>query len=303
MPRSINVEIVGQFVRKDSKAAGVMGEGNVTTLHITLDESWTGFGKRIVWRDANGENPVSLVLMEPADVESDGLSFDSLIPSEPLAVPGWCSFTVEGYKERDGVHVVSLSVSDHLYVEPSDSFYTPAEPTPSYAQQIMEAIAENEQIVRAAAKEAKSWAVGGTDSREGEDTDNAKYYSETADASAQAAAASKEAAADSAAAAAASADTAAQKEQAAAQSADDAAASSTASESWAVGGTGTRPGEDTDNAKFYAEQAAQIAGGGVLSFNTRAGHVMPQSGDYSNDMITGSMRSTVYVSYNSGGGN
>lgn len=31
------------------------------------------------------------------------------------------------------------------------------------------------------------------------------------------------------------------------------------SESWAIGGTGTRPGEDTDNAKYYAEMAKSIA--------------------------------------------
>jgi len=33
------------------------------------------------------------------------------------------------------------------------------------------------------------------------------------------------------------------------------------SESYAVGGTGTRAGEDTDNAKYYKEQAASIVGG------------------------------------------
>lgn len=33
------------------------------------------------------------------------------------------------------------------------------------------------------------------------------------------------------------------------------------SESWAIGGTGTRPGEDTDNAKYYAEMAKSIATG------------------------------------------
>lgn len=35
--------------------------------------------------------------------------------------------------------------------------------------------------------------------------------------------------------------------------------SATLSESWAVGGTGTREGEDADNAKHYAELAAQSA--------------------------------------------
>ena len=37
----------------------------------------------------------------------------------------------------------------------------------------------------------------------------------------------------------------------------------TAAQSWAVGGTGTRVGEDTNNAKYWSEQARKIAGGGV----------------------------------------
>ena len=41
--------------------------------------------------------------------------------------------------------------------------------------------------------------------------------------------------------------------------ADDAGGSATLAESWAVGGTGTRPGEDQDNAKHYAELAAMGA--------------------------------------------
>lgn len=55
--------------------------------------------------------------------------------------------------------------------------------------------------------------------------------------------------------------------------------------SWAVGGTGTRAGEDTNNAQFWAQQAAGAAGGGVSSFNGRAGVVLPQSGDYTAGMV------------------
>lgn len=40
-----------------------------------------------------------------------------------------------------------------------------------------------------------------------------------------------------------------------------AAASATLAESWAVGGTGTRPGEDTDNAQYYAQQAQSTSNG------------------------------------------
>ncbi len=295
MARTINVEIIGQFVRKDSKNAGVMGEGNVTTLHLTFDKTWSGFGKRIVWRDANGEHPVSIVLMEPVDVGTqDGLVYDTAIPREALTLPGWCSFSVEGYKEEGGKHVVSLSITDYLEVAEAEGYHKPAEPTPTQTQQIMETMAKNEEIVRAAATEAKSWAVGGTGSREGEDTDNAKYYAGTAAADAASAEQSAEAAATSEAAAKESQEAAALSQQAA-------QTSEHASKSWAVGGTGTRPGEDRDNAKYYAEIAKEIAGGGVLTFNGRGGHVVPQAGDYKADMVTGAVLGTVLVSYNGGG--
>ena len=52
-----------------------------------------------------------------------------------------------------------------------------------------------------------------------------------------------------------------------------------------MGGTGTRAGEDTNNAQFWAQQAAGAAGGGVSSFNGRAGVVLPQSDDYTAEMV------------------
>lgn len=49
------------------------------------------------------------------------------------------------------------------------------------------------------------------------------------------------------------------------------------SESWAVGGTGTRPGEDSDNAKHYAEvaqQGAEAAGYVWFDINDETGEMM-----------------------------
>lgn len=198
MERTINIDINGQFVRKDNKNAGVMGEGNVATLYITCDDSWRGYGKRIVWRDVNGENPVSVILFETDSAPADPLIYDTTIPAEPMALPGWCSFTIEGYNEVDGFHKVAMSVSDHLYVEQSDSYYKPAEPTPSQTQQILEALGKTEEFVKEVATEAKSWAVGGTGTREGEDTDNSKYYSSESKKSAEDAKDSEEAAKESA---------------------------------------------------------------------------------------------------------
>ena len=75
---------------------------------------------------------------------------------------------------------------------------------------------------------------------------------------------------------------AAQNAVASAQASD---VSADLSKSYAVGGTGIREGEDTDNAKYYKEQARAIAGGGVTTFNGRGGDVEPQAGDYTKDMV------------------
>ena len=90
--------------------------------------------------------------------------------------------------------------------------------------------------------------------------------------SATAASGSAAAAATSAQEAAASAATATTKAGEAHSSATNAATSAasaqgidTLSRSYAVGGTGTRPGEDTDNAKYYKEQAAAIVGGDYVT--------------------------------------
>lgn len=68
----------------------------------------------------------------------------------------------------------------------------------------------------------------------------------------------------------------------------------TEAQSWATGGTNTRVGEDTNNAKYWAEQAASIAGGNtVLSFNGRTGIVTPRSGDYTATQISYGTNSNV----------
>lgn len=56
-------------------------------------------------------------------------------------------------------------------------------------------------------------------------------------------------------------------------------------ESWAVGGTGKREGEDTNNAKYWAEQASGVVHG-VTSYNGRTGAVVPASGDYTTQTVT-----------------
>ena len=240
---------------------------------------------------------------------------------------------------RDGASTASIS----------------AEKASQEAQTAKAEAAESEKAANISSSEAKSWAVGGTETRPGEDTDNAKHYAEQAKESetkASTAAAVTEAAAnratdaaDSASASASSATTseqgataaevsasksaraaalsetnakasetkaaadstsagksaaaAASSETAANQAKQDSAiselnaksseekagTSAITAQSWAVGGTGFRQDEDTNNARYWAEKAKDAAGGGVSSFNNRTGPVLPQAGDYTPEMV------------------
>lgn len=131
---------------------------------------------------------------------------------------------------------------------------------------------------------AQGFAAGAQDSATaagGSATDAAS----SADAAAQAAenaAQSEGNAADSAEAASSSAAAAADSKESAAISEERAAGSAKISESWAVGGTGIRAGEDTNNAKYWAQLAQTVAQGAQGYFVTaaalRAAHPAGQDG-------------------------
>lgn len=141
------------------------------------------------------------------------------------------------------------------------------------------AAATSESNAAASATKAQSYAVGGTNSRIGEDTDNAKYYSQqaaqsrsaaatsadTASNKAEEAAASSETAKTSANNAAGSANVANEKANNAANSATIAISNSNAAQQYASNAA-TSASEaqnyavaDTDSAKYYYEQARRIS--------------------------------------------
>lgn len=141
------------------------------------------------------------------------------------------------------------------------------------------AAATSESNAAASATKAQSYAVGGTNSRIGEDTDNAKYYSQqtaqsrsaaaisadTASTKAEEAAASSETAKTSANNAAGSANVANEKANNAANSAAIAISNSNAAQQYASNAaTSASMAQnyavaDTDSAKYYYEQARRIS--------------------------------------------
>jgi hypothetical protein len=123
--------------------------------------------------------------------------------------------------------------------------------------------------------------------------ESAQASASAASESATAASASKDSASEYATNAATQADNAESYASEASTSANNASTSATnandyaiTSKSWAVGGTSTRDGEDTNNAKYWSQVAAGAAAGGVVTFNGRNGAVVPQSGDYSASLIS-----------------
>ncbi len=157
-----------------------------------------------------------------------------------------------------------------------------------------QAAAQAAQSAKADAENAKAAAVTAGASAESanasaqsakSDAESAKAAAQTAQSKAETANTSAQTAKADAEAANTSAQSAKTAAESAGASAQSAQASSKLSESWAVGGTGTRTGEDTNNAKYWAMAAQGVAGGGVSSFNGRSGAVTPQTGDYTAEMV------------------
>lgn len=142
----------------------------------------------------------------------------------------------EGDNDRETEYWITINVSARP--EPKDEVPDPGQQ--SEVDQLIDALNDAVENAEASAEESatsaeesqshaqgsEAWAVGQRGGVDVEDTDetyqnNAKYYAGEADRISR----------------------------------DNA----TLAKSWAVGGTGTRPGEDTNNAKHYAELAAQGA--------------------------------------------
>ena len=129
---TITININGQFISKSSKNAGAAGNSNAVDLKFIFDESWRGFGKRVLWRDSKGENLTSIILTPNV---SGTLEYNSYIPQIATAFPGWCSFTVEGYYETNP-EKINKSVSDTLFVDYSEKGAEINPITPTEAMQL-----------------------------------------------------------------------------------------------------------------------------------------------------------------------
>lgn len=128
------------------------------------------------------------------------------------------------------------------------------------------------KISESAAKSAQS----GAEAAEANAEDSATAAAGSARSASGAATAASSSASDAQSSATAASGSASQASAAATAAAGSAAGAETASktaQSWAVGGTNTRPGEDTDNAKYWAKQAQAVVGGDFATKVEAQGYV------------------------------
>ena len=186
MNRTITVNVVKEFARQDSQNGGIQGSGNVDHLRLRFSEDWDGYAKTCVFWDANGENPVKVIVGADKleDVTKDPRTYIIDIPPEPLAVEGTYTVVIDGYLDGKRGRSETIRLKSNG-AQIADDAGEPADPTPSQAEQLQQEIEKIIPNMQAVATEAKSWAVGGTGSRDGEDTDNAKYYAQQSEKSAQ----------------------------------------------------------------------------------------------------------------------
>lgn len=144
MDRIIEVKVGGNYLRKDSKNAGVRGEANVANLRITFDEGWDAYTfKKVTFWDARGANPVERILTTDLieNITKSKRIYLVPIPAEPMAEAGMLTFVIEG--SVDGK--VQRSLSDQLEVKDApitDEAQEPVPPTPTQVEQLQKQIGE-----------------------------------------------------------------------------------------------------------------------------------------------------------------
>ena len=304
--KTVYLKVDEEYVDGAGKVAGAKGSSGSTDILVEFSPDWEALSKYATTRDAKGLHPEVIVLTELmkepiGEEEEERYAYRFSLTANAMSEEGHMSITFTGYEIEDGnetetiinTAIAKLRVLPSDYSEMDDGSVTPtiAQQLQSeideikddiaiatHAQEYAEAAAESAGESAGSATLSESWAVGGTGTREGEDTNNSSYFAGQSELSADES--DNSAKLSESWAKGDTGERAGEDTNNSKYFSEVSEGKSTLSESWAVGGTGTREGEDTNNAKYWAEQA-QGAVAGVSSFNGRSGAVVPADDDYS----------------------
>lgn len=212
-----------------------------------LTDEWDGLVKTALFRNGMDGTVYEMIL------END----QCLVPHEVLS--GKEKFM---YVSVFAGELITVN-KERVYIE-SSGYWVDAEssedPTPSVYQQIMDRLEDVENTVVESAESASASAETATQAAESasESATTALNNANVAVAKADIAIEKANSASESATSANASAVLSRDSANQAYRSSENANAFAIEAQSWARGGTNTRNGEDTDNAKYYAEQAREF---------------------------------------------
>ena len=266
MRKIIKLNIVDEFIEGGGVSIGAVGSHDETEIECHFSELWENTTKTVCWTNSMGE-PVTITVTPLMDVDGNGNTYRVPVPAEAKKYSGEAGLTIKGclIDDETAKEIIAVVTGTAYFLVP-EAIWGEGETedvTPSQAEQLQAEIDEIKETIGDAQKSAAAAAE-----------------------SHQRASVCADIAANCMNNAAASADNALKSEAYVVQQARN-------SESWAVGGTGTRENEDINNAKYWSEQAQNAAGGGVTSFNGRQGVVMPDKNDYPPAFI-GAMDKSVY---------
>lgn len=305
----VTLQIRDEFISGAGVSIGAVGSHDDVLLEMDFRNScaWDGTTKRAIFSNALGEDRTLIILGTNLLAEGQDNVYLVPVPYEAKTVAGEAFLTVEGFigeGETEKIRIVTEEAKfrvlpSKLYINENPSL-TPSEAEQLQAEidkvksdivQAREALEHIDESVNAAATsalDAEAWAIGtcGGEAVPEEDPaheNNSKWWSIVAEAAKTAAEAAKDAAVEAAKSAA---NALASLVKVADEKIAEAAKEVINAKSWAIGGTGTRENEDTNNAMFWAKQAESAAvSGGVLSFKGRVGFVNPEAGDYTAEMV------------------
>ena len=271
MTRTIPLKIQNEYIAGDKVLIGAAGSHNDVVLRMEFSPMWEGLTKTVQFRDALGEKTIETLLTADLLEKNSTTVYMVPVPNGAKKYAGEMTLAVKGAAVSGDKETRATTAVHGAFTVGESKWDTSAETEqdvpPTQAEQLQRQIDAVLGTINGAAASANAAAASAQSAAESAETATAAAESignsvtaaaksaEGAALSQSRAQTSEQYAGEYAQGAANSAASASSSATAAASSATAAKASEDAAQSWAVGGTGTREGEDTNNAKYWAEQA------------------------------------------------
>ena len=97
----VKITVCHNEIYRNDINCGVCGEENVTEMKIVFKSGWDGYAKKIVFYDAKGESPVTVLLRKENKIsDAENETYVIKIPPEPMRYEGIIEYVIDGVAEN-----------------------------------------------------------------------------------------------------------------------------------------------------------------------------------------------------------